>query len=270
MSLKVTARVRKVYNEPVKAETLVIEPPFQSEYKPSKQGYYFDKAEIPNPPNTGLQYICDKICDLNQRFAYKNPVSGAVIWSQILDEDLDIIFTNLDTKNVTTMAQMFYYQSKITRVPYYNTRKTNAFYYMFANCNSLKIVPELDLREANATGLNNMFYNCSNLTEVWIRNIKINLQVGSGTSWGHLLTVESLVHLCNQLIDVGASRKLTVGSANLEKLASVYVKKIPITDEMRAEDDLIDEKLPCVVCESTDEGAMLISEYVTLKNWELG
>jgi len=102
-----------------------------------------------------------------------------------------------------------------------------------------------------------------------LRNIKTNLQVGSGTSYGHLLTVDSLIHLIKELRDTGFSKTLTIGSANLEKLANVYVRTIDITDEMRAEDDLIDEKLPFVVCESTDEGCMLIKDYVNFKNWKL-
>jgi hypothetical protein len=84
-----------------------------------------------------------------------------------------------------------------------------------------------------------------------------------------LLTLESLIGLCYELRDTGSSKTLTIGSANLAKLANVYVRAIEITDDMRAADDLIDEKLPFEVCESTDEGATLISEYVLLKNWQL-
>ena len=39
--------------------------------------------------------------------------------------------------------------------------------------------------------------------------------------------------------------------------------------KMRAEDDLIDEKYPFARCESTDEGATLITDYISVKNWKL-
>jgi hypothetical protein len=60
-----------------------------------------------------------------------------------------------------------------------------------------------------------------------------------------------------------------MASYNIDKLASVYVRLIEVTDEMRSEDDLVDEKKPFEVCNSTDEGAMLITDYVLTKNWAL-
>ena len=49
----------------------------------------------------------------------------------------------------------------------------------------------------------------------------------------------------------------------------IYVKLIGATDEMRAEDPYIDNKKPCIVCESTDEGAMTLKEYGISKNWNI-
>ena len=138
---------------------------------------------------------------------------------------------------------------------------------MFNGCSSLTTVPEFDT--SRVTSMTGMFNGCSSLSGCWIRNIKAALQVGSSDSYGHLLTVDSLIHLIKELRDTGSSKTLTVGSINLNKLANIYVKTVDVTDEMRAEDDLIDEKLPFVVCESTDEGATLITEYVILKNWQV-
>ena len=165
-----------------------------------------------------------------------------------------------DTSNVNDMCSMFL-TARVTTVPLFDTSNVTNMNSMFYFCQFLKTVPSFDT--SKVTNMNSMFYNCLNLTEVWIKNIKVNLQVGSGTSWGHLLTVDSLVHLCQELVNVGSSRTLTVGSANLEKLASVYVKlTVPEEEDTTG-------KLPCVVCESTDEGAMLIKDYVTLKQWQL-
>ena len=173
----------------------------------------------------------------------------------------------LDTSNATVMTSMFSLCTKLTTVPLFDTSNVAMTDMMFSFCTRLTTVPSLDLRKV--TSCSNMFLMCYNLTDIRLRNIKQNLQVGSGTDWGHLLTVDSLVHLIYELRDIGWTNILTVGSANLEKLANVYVKLVNITEEMRAEDDLIDEKLPFVVCESTDAEAILITDYVSAKNWSL-
>ena len=141
---------------------------------------------------------------------------------------------------------------------------------LFKDCRSLTTIPQLDMSNVTANNnTSNMFYNCVQMTNLSIKNIKTNLQVGSGTSYGYLLTVDSLLGLCKELITASSSKTLTIGSANLNKLANVYVKRITITDEMREEDPLIDQKIPFEVCDSTDEGAVLITNYTKSKKWTL-
>jgi hypothetical protein len=145
--------------------------------------------------------------------------------------------------------------------------KLKQIHYAFSDCNKLTRIPVIDMR--NTTSALGVIGACASMEQVNFKNIGINLQVGSGTLYGHLLTVDSLINLIYELRDTGSSKTLTVGNANLEKLANVYVKTIEITDEMRTADDLVDEKLPFVVCESTDEGAIPIADYVIEKNWTL-
>jgi surface protein len=165
------------------------------------------------------------------------------------------------------MTAMFDGCRSLTTVPLFDTSKATQLTYLLRDCSSLTTVPLLDA--SKVTDMSYMFSGCSSLTECYLRNIKVNLQVGSGTYWGHLLTLDSLIHLIKECRDTGSTKTLTVGSANLNKLANVYVRTIPITDEMRAEDDLIDEKLPFEVCESTDANAMLITNYALEKNWTI-
>ena len=173
---------------------------------------------------------------------------------------------SIDTSNVENMTYMFA-KSGVEEIPSLDTSKVTNMSYMFNNCINLKTITSLDLRRV--TNTTSMFTGCSACTDIRLKNIRYNLQVGSGTSYGHLLTVDSLINLIYELRNTGSSLTLTMGTANLAKLADVYVKTIEITDEMRAEDDLIDEKLPFVVCESTDEGATLITDYVLAKKWTL-
>ena len=159
----------------------------------------------------------------------------------------------------------FYYSftdcSKITKITINDTSKVTSFDSPFDSCKSLVSLSTIDL--INATYVKDLVYGCENLVNLTIKNIKINLQIG-GTFWSEVLSVESLLNACQECINVNASRTLTVGSANMTKLSSVYVK---LTNEPEVDSTL--PKLPMVQCESTDEGAMLVADYMALKKWSL-
>ena len=168
---------------------------------------------------------------------------------------------------ITSCESMFSGCESLMHVPAFDTTNVLVMSSMFSACPALESLPEYDMREVfKATS---MLYNCKSLVNVRLKNIKTNLQIGSGSTYGHLIVVDDLIFMIYHLRDTGSKKTFTIGSANLAKLADVYVKTIPITDEMRAEDDLIDEKLPFEVCASTDEGATLITDYVLGKNWTL-
>lgn len=223
----------------------------------------------------------------NKRADYMFSTFDSNKWTQA---EIDYYISNLDFSEVESFVDMFF-NSIVETVLFFDTSKAKEMRYLYANCENLISVPLLDSKNAttfgsmhfvnkklkvvpaydmrSATSVSAMFSGCSLVEEIWIRNIKTSITVGSGSSYGHLLTLESLIHLIKELRDTGSMNTLTVGTVNLGKLANVYVRTIEITNEMRAEDDLIDEKLPFEVCESTDTGAILITDYVNYKNWQI-
>ena len=174
----------------------------------------------------------------------------------------------LDTRSVTSMNSTFSGCSNLTTIPQLDTRSVTSMNSTFSGCSSLTTIPQLDTR--SVTTMISTFSSCRSLTNCYLKNIKTALTIGSGTTYGHLLTADSLLYIIKELVNTGSNKTLTMGSANTAKLSSTYVKLIDITDEMRAEDDLIDSKLPFEVCESTDEGALaILTDYVALKNWSI-
>lgn len=178
----------------------------------------------------------------------------------------------LNTSKVTGMGSMFASCKKLTSVSFTDTSKVTNVTAMFNNCTSLITIDNLNLI-AVTSALTNVFGSCTNLTNLTLKNIKkTGFTIGSGTTYGHLLTIDSLVNTIKELWDYSSGTttyKITMGTANTEKLANVYVKLITATDEMIAADPNINSKMPCEVCESTDEGAMLITDYATAKGWTI-
>lgn len=172
-----------------------------------------------------------------------------------------------NTSNVTKMAYAFNSCSSLTEIPQLDTSKVENMASTFAGCRNLVTIPKVDL--ASATNVSSLFENCNQLTNLIVLNIKLNLTIGSGGSgywdYGYLLTLDSLINTCKELINVGSARTLTMGTINLNKIANTYVKFTDSTQTSIA----TNTKGNVVVCESTDEGAMLLSDYATLKNWTL-
>lgn len=187
---------------------------------------------------------------------------------------------NANFSNVTSLYYTFYMNNalKVLDLRGFTTSKITQFYYPFQNLTSLEtILGDLDVGSAGTGGWNwvtSIFSGDKNLKNVTLKNIKQTIGIGSGTSWGTLLTNETLINTAQELWDntdevLGGSRKLTLSTTSKNNIANIYVKLIDITDEMIANDPYISNKKPCVVCESTDEGAMTLTEYVISKNWAI-
>lgn len=180
---------------------------------------------------------------------------------------------DLDTKKSYQFNRMFMNCSKIESITFLDTSSMSDDYgsnsgnpsEMFSGCTSLKTIKTLDLWGIVRGSTSNMLKGCSSLENLEIINIRYSLTIGSGTSYGHLLTIDSLINACKECINRGTSYTLTVGTANLAKLADVYVKFVDTTQTTIA----TKTKGEVEVCESTDEGAMTITEYMALKNWTL-
>lgn len=182
------------------------------------------------------------------------------------DVDANVIVSlasKLNTSRGTNFQSMFSNCYNIKEMCELDTSKATDVMSMFGGCINLKTVPRLDLNSIMPGGSYNtynnssLFNNCQALTNLTLYNIRRSLQIGSGTTWGHLLTVDSLVHTIQELCTVTSTQTLTMGSANLEKIAGLYCK---ITDDTV-------EKKTMELCESTDEGAMTLEEYAAAKGW---
>lgn len=178
------------------------------------------------------------------------------------------IIPQLDTSKVTNMSSAFNKCRELTELHLQNTRNCTNFSNFVDYCYELKTLETLDVLNATHTL---SFAYCTNLTNLTLQNIKKSAKIGSGTTYGHLLTDNSIVNTFQELWDLTGSstQTLTLSTPSLARTSEIYVKLIDVTDAMRAEDEYIDNKKPCVVCESTDAGAMTLREYGISKGWNI-
>ena len=224
---------------------------------------------------TEMQYMfnyCIHLTSLDlSHFDTSNVTSMASMFA-VCQYMTDLNLSHFDTSNVTNMSSMFSNCKALNNIDLssFDTRKVTNMRNVFYFCEALETISNIDM--ISCTDCYNMLSYASNIKHLYLKNIKVNLQIGSGTtSFGHLLTDDSIINTFKELWDLtgGTSQKLTLSKPSNARTEQIYVKLVDVTDEMRAEDEYIDNKKPCVVCESTDEGAMTLKEYGISKNWQI-
>lgn len=146
--------------------------------------------------------------------------------------------------------------------------------WAFKNCTKLEeITGALDMSSimADEFGARGIFEGCTALRAYTLKNIKSTTTIG-GPSYGYQATNDTLINTIKELWNYAGTETtctLTMGGANLEKIANIYVKLTAATAEQIAADPNIENKMPCEVCASTDDGAILLEDYARLKNWAL-
>ncbi|MBR6515939.1 MAG: BspA family leucine-rich repeat surface protein [Bacilli bacterium] len=163
----------------------------------------------------------------------------------------------IDTSNGTRMQHMFNTCMQLQYIPQLNTSKVTDMNTMFSNCRALTTIPQLNT--SNVTSMGNMFSNCLVLKSILMYGMKVAFDISSSTQF----EASDLVTTMSNCQVVTTSRKLTMGSTNLAKLNNVYVKETGVEPYEGI------TVRPCVICESTDTGAMLATDYFTSTGWTL-
>jgi surface protein len=181
-------------------------------------------------------------------------------------EELDI-----SNFNISKIASMTYVFSNCTELKSLNlsgldTHHITSINNICSSCYKLKtILGKIDLY--SVTSLQAPFSSCTALEDITLTNIRASLNLGSCSA----LTNDTLINTFKELWDLtgGTSKTLTLSTKSKENIANIYVKLITPTQEQIDADPYINNKKPCVVCESTDDGAMTLTEYATSKNWAI-
>ena len=77
---------------------------------------------------------------------------------------------NLNTENVTSMANMFSTCSNLVEldVTHFNTANVTSMANMFGGCTGLTSLDVANFNTANVTSMNSMFFNCNKLKEIYV------------------------------------------------------------------------------------------------------
>lgn len=172
-------------------------------------------------------------------------------------DNLSDLIQYSDTENVTDFSEMIYYCNVAKTIPLVNTSKGTNFYQFAMGCDKITAIPKYNL--SNGTNFSNAFWGNSLVTSFLAYGMKANFNIKSLTK----LEAQALITILSNCQVITSTKTLTMGSTLLAKLEGVYVKETGVEQYEGI------TCRPCVICESTDIGAMLATDYITRKGWTL-
>jgi len=196
-----------------------------------------------------------------------------------------IDLSSFNTSNVTNMSYMFYNCQGLQSIDLssFNTSNVTNMNSMFGSCQGLQSIDLSSFDTSNVTDMYNMFYNCQGLQSIDLSSfdtsnvtnmesmfgglygLKILKAGKAGTCKQYLdlyysskLTNESVISVANWLYDYsgGSSHTLELNSTTKTNIADQYVKPSNVQGVYEA-------------CDSSDEGAILLTTYINNKNWSI-
>lgn len=191
-------------------------------------------------------------------FFDKVPIFDGFFGRTYTNEQLKIMLPTFDTtSNLAYFYNFFAYNQSATALPLVDTSKGTTFQGLCRNCPKLEYIPAYNLSGGNT--FDGAFSYCGSLKSILCYGMKASFNI----SWSTLLEEQALVTIGSNCQVVTTTRTLTLGNTLKAKVASIYVKKTGVELYEGITCD------PCVICESTDEGAMLFTEYMNGKGWTL-
>ena len=124
-------------------------------------------SAIDSLPSGGdpLKEFLDETKNASYMFCgYANNNGESTWYRNLTYERLQKIIKYDTTSNVTNVDAMFYYCTKLTRIPLINTSLVTNMDNMFRSCWSLLTIPQLNT--SKVTSMNGMFYYCEKLTSI--------------------------------------------------------------------------------------------------------
>lgn len=184
-------------------------------------------------------------------------------------KNLKKIPDTLDFNKIESCSWMFLYCSSLEELPELDFSTVIDMREMFFGCSNLKTIKKLTLNtDMKGSTYGDPFGKCNSLTNINLINIKRTLSLSDCS----LLTEESLINTIQQIWDYSGTDincSLILGNVNMDKLANIYVREVSPDLSWIERDPNIIYKKPFEVCQSTDEGAILILDYAKTKNWTI-